>query len=146
MTANRNELETNKEIVRRFLEDIYSTGKLERIGEVCGDDYTWHGEAGPTDKADVHGLEKFREAVAEFKIAMPDATVKIHDMVAEGDRVAVRFTETGTHSGADFAGVPPTGKRIEWSGIGLYRIAGGKLVEEWFNEDSLSIMKQLGAI
>ena len=146
MKENKSGPEANKEIVRRFLEDIYSGGKFELLAEVCDINYTWHGEAGPTDKNEVKGLEKFRGALADFKNAMPDAHVIIHDMIAEGDKVAVRFTETGTHTGDDFAGVPSTGKRITWTGIGIYRIADGKLVEEWFNEDSLGIMKQLNAL
>jgi len=146
MDEEKKALEVNKEIVRRFLIDIYSTGKLELVGEVCGNDYVWHGEAGPTEKNEVRGLENFKEALADFKNALPDAKVTIEDMIAEGDKVVVRITETGTHTGAPFAGVPPRGKRISWTGISIYRIANGKLVEEWFNEDSLSIMQQLSAL
>ena len=146
MGVDMNALEENKKIVRRFLLDIYNTGKIELVGEVCGDDYVWHGEAGPTEKNEVRGLENFKEALSDFKNAMPDAKVTIHDMVAEGDKVVVRITETGMHTGAPFAGVPPTGKRITWTGICIYRIANGKLVEEWFNEDSLSILQQLGGL
>ena len=92
------------------------------------------------------GLENFKEAVADFTKAFPDLKIEIQDMVAEGDRVAVRFTHRGTHTGATFAGIPPTGKRVVWTCNGIYRVAKGKLVEEWFNEDSLAMMKQLGAI
>lgn len=146
MGKDKKTLEANKQMVRRFLLNIYNPGKLEIVGEVCGDEYLWHGEAGPTEKNEVRGLENFKEALADFKNAMPDARVTIHDIIAEGDKVVVRITETGTHIGAPFAGVPPTGKRITWTCICIYRIANGKLVEEWFNEDSLSIMQQLGAL
>jgi predicted ester cyclase len=146
MTGQNNNLEFNKSLVRRFLEEAVSTANLDLFDEICGPDYVWHGEAGPTEKNEVRGLDNFKEAVAEFTKALPDLKVEIQDMIAEGDKVAVRFTERGTHTGAPFAGISPSGKRVVWTCIGIYRVANGKLVEEWFNEDSLAIMKQLGAL
>jgi steroid delta-isomerase-like uncharacterized protein len=145
MASNDKALENNKKLLRRFMEAI-NQRRLDLFDELCGENYIWHGEAGPTALNEVRGRENFKKAVAEFTDAMPDLKVTIHDMVAEGDKVAIRITESGTHTGADFAGVPPTGKRITWDCIGIYRIENGRLVEEWFNEDSLSIKQQLGII
>ena len=105
MPSKSNDLEFNKSLVRRFLVDAVSTGNLDMFDELCGEDYVWHGEAGPTEKNEVRGLNNFKKAVADFTEALPDLKIEIHDMVAEGDKVAVRFTERGTHRGAPFAGV-----------------------------------------
>ena len=147
MSAAKNDLEFNKNLVRRFLMEAVRAGNMHLFDELCGPDYVWHGEAGPTEKNEVRGLENFKEAVADFLNAMPDLrVVEIQDMIAEGDKVAVRFYERGTHTGAPLAGVSPSGNTVTWTCIGIYRIANGKLVEEWFNEDSLAIWRQIGKI
>lgn len=145
MVKKSNSLEKNKELLRRFM-DAINKKRLDLFDELCGEDYIWHGEAGPTALNEVRGRENFKNAVAEFTDALPDLHIDIKDMIAEGDKVAIRITESGTHTGAEFAGVSPTGKRITWGCIGVYRVINGKIVEEWFNEDSLGIMKQLGAL
>ncbi|MCP8314023.1 MAG: ester cyclase [archaeon] len=66
-------------------------------------------------------------------------------MVVEGDKVAVRVTESGTHKG-EFMGIPPTNKKWTVWGIFIDRVAGGKIVEEWGVFDALSWMKQLGLV
>jgi predicted ester cyclase len=65
-------------------------------------------------------------------------------IVAEGDKVVVRGTVSGTHTDADFFGVPASGKRLEWSGIDVSRVVDGKIVERWLNADIMSLMQQLG--
>lgn len=145
MAQNNDSLEKNKELLRRFMEAI-TEKNLDLFDDLCGENYIWHGEAGPTEKNEVRGRENFKQAVEEFTDAMPDLQITIHEMIAEGDKVAVRLTESGTHTGADFAGVPPTGNRITWTCIGIYRVENGRLVEEWFNEDSLGIKQQLGVL
>ena len=139
------DLEKNKELMRRFFQAI-NDKNLDLFDELCGEDYIWHGETGPTELNEVKGRDNFKKAVAEFTDALPDLNITLFDFIAEGDKVVVRFKEVGTHTGAPFAGIPPTGKQITWTGIGIYRIDNGRLVEEWFNEDSLGILKQLGAI
>lgn len=66
-------------------------------------------------------------------------------MLAEGDKVAVRYTGSGTHQG-DFAGIPASGKRVTIKGIDMFRMADGKITEEWLNFDQLSMLQQMGAI
>ena len=77
--------------------------------------------------------------------AFPDLKGSIDDMIAEGDKVAVRFTIQGTHQGV-FRDIAPTGKRITVSGLEIDRCAGGKFVETWLISDRLGMMQQLGAI
>jgi steroid delta-isomerase-like uncharacterized protein len=77
--------------------------------------------------------------------AFPDFAVTVEDAVAEGDKVALRVTIRGTHQGA-LMGTPPTGKPIAISGMSLWRIADGKIVERWESADMLGLMQQLGVI
>ena len=75
----------------------------------------------------------------------PDCEVEVLDVVAEGDRAVVRFSETGTHDGP-FMGIAPTGRRVCNYGIAIYRARDGRLVEEWSVGDRLSLLGQLGAV
>jgi len=145
MGTNNDSLEKNKALALSFFKAI-NEKNLDKFDELCGEDYVWHGEAGPTEKNEVRGRDNFKKAVAEFTEALPDLQIIIDDIIAEGDKVALRFHEIGTHTGADFAGIKASGKSVTWTCIGLYRIADGRLVEEWFNEDSLGILQQLGGL
>jgi len=91
------------------------------------------------------GLENLKKQTSEGFSAFPDAHYTIDDMVAEGDKVAVRCTVTGTHKG-EFMGIPPTNKKVTVWGISIVRIVGGKLVEEWDSYDMLGWMRQLGPV
>jgi steroid delta-isomerase-like uncharacterized protein len=75
----------------------------------------------------------------------PDIQWTLEEMVAEGDKVAARFTMRGTHRGT-FFGVPPTGKAIQVQAMNLYRLSGGKFVEERGQPDLLSLLQQIGAV
>ena len=77
--------------------------------------------------------------------AFPDCQYHAEDVIAEGDKVVVRYTMTGTQQG-DFQGIPPTGKPVKIEGIGIVRIGGGRMQEFWFASDMLGMMQQLGAI
>jgi predicted ester cyclase len=77
--------------------------------------------------------------------AFSDLHLTIDDIIVEGDKVAARFTFSGTHKG-EFLGIPPTNKKVTIWGIWIDRIAGGKFVESWVRYDSLSFMQQLGAV
>lgn len=80
-----------------------------------------------------------------FQNAFPDMKGAVEDVVAEGNKVAVRFSGTGTHQG-EFFGIPPTGKPIKSTGINIFRIEDGKIVEHWNNADDLGVLQQLGVI
>ena len=83
-------------------------------------------------------------ATDPFLEAFPDIEIVIDDQFAEGDRVANRWRDIGTHTGT-FMGIAPTGKRVSFTGISIDRIAGGKVVESWINWDELGLLRQLGA-
>lgn len=132
-------------LVRRFFDEAINAGNLDAFDEFCSPDYVWHGGADPGGLGDVHGLVAFKQAVDAFFTGFPDLKVEILDLLAQGDKAAVRFRESGTHLGA-FVGFPATSRRVTFSGMGIYRAHAGKLVEEWFVDDSRAIFEQIGAI
>jgi steroid delta-isomerase-like uncharacterized protein len=89
------------------------------------------------------GLDGMKQWHTMMSKAFPDMQVKLEDIVAEGDRVACRWTATATHKG-EFMGMPATGKQVTITGIHIDRIAGGKITETWNYSDMVGVMQQLG--
>ena len=121
MEEKEDSIEKNKELFRKFFKAI-DEKKYHLLDELCSKDYTGHWESweyGPDGQSEVRGLENFKKAAASFTEAMPDLRLEIADLIATEDKVVCRWKEMGTHTGAEFAGVPPTGKRIEWKAIGI---------------------------
>jgi predicted ester cyclase len=135
--------EENKAVLRREVEELYNhTGNLDVVEEIFSPDYVSHE---PTS-GEVRGIEGARQFAATFREAFPDLENTIEDMVAEGDKVVMRFRGSGTHDGETEPFGPPTGKRMEITGITIKRLAGGKIVKAWTNFDALGMMQQLGVI
>ena len=133
--------EENKAVARRFVE-VWNLGGTEVIDELAAPNLV---VSYPLFPEEVHGPEAFKQLLAGVYQSFPDLGLRVDDMIAEGDKVAARWTTWGTHQG-DMPGLPATGKRAEWTGITIYRIAGGKVVEERGEEDGLRMLRQLGAI
>lgn len=132
-------LEENKAIVLRFIE-AYNNRNLDYlnlIDEFVASDYV--------DHSNNVGREGLKQLFVMGLNAFPDWKETIEDIVAEGDKVWVRLTYTGTHKG-QFMGLPPTGKKITSKAVDIYRLANGKLVEYWNVTDNVNIFKQVGAI
>jgi len=91
------------------------------------------------------GSEGVKGVVSKFRSGMPDLRVVIEDMIAEGDKVATRYTLEGTHEGELF-GIPPTGQRLSIKSISVERVSDGKIREHWRITDTLDMMQQLGVI
>ncbi|MFQ5553704.1 MAG: ester cyclase [Thermoplasmata archaeon] len=127
----------NKTAVRRFIEEVVNRKKLDVIDEVFAEDVVHHQAT-----REVRGREALREAEAEYLRAFPDETVTIVDEVAEGDRVAVRWTWRGTHAG-EFAGYAPTERLVKTQGIVLIRLADGRIAEMWEYDDQVGFRQQL---
>jgi len=135
--------EENKTVLHREVEELYNhTGNLDVVEEIFSQDYVSHE---PTS-GEVRGIEGARQFAATFRDAFPDLQNTIEDMVAEGDKVAMRFGGSGTHLGETEAFGPPTGKRMEITGITIKRFSDGKIAEAWTNFDALGMMQQLGVI
>ena len=135
------DLEANKALARRFFEEAASQQKVELIDEIFASDYVLHDPANPM----VQDLESFKGFLMGHYAAFPDAKWTVEEVIAEGDRVVVRWTFSGTHQG-ELLGIPPTGKQVSMSGISIYRIADGKIAEEWAVSDVMGFMQQLGVI
>jgi len=133
--------EQNKALARRVLEEAANQRKLELIDELLAPDYVLHDPANPM----VQDRETFKQFLNGHYVAFPDIQWTIEDVVAEGDRVVVRWILTGTHQGP-LMGIPPTGKQVSMWGISIYRIAEGKVAEEWAVADVMGLMQQLGVI
>ena len=135
--------EENKAVVRREMEELFNhTGNLDAADEIIGPDYVSYE---PTS-GETRGIEGAKQFAATYRQAFPDLENTIEDMVAEGDKVVVRFRGRGTHQGETEAFGPPTGKRMEITGITIKRLSEGKIVEAWTNFDALGMMQQLGLI
>ena len=141
VTGDPGDLAANKEILRRTRDDFWNQRDMGAIDELYATNYLGH------DPTGVHGatLEEFKKSNAEFFTAFPDFHLIIDDEVAEGDKIAKRWTVTGTHKGV-FMGIPPTENYITITGINFYRIADGKIVETWWSSDALGMLQQLGVI
>ena len=135
-------IEQNKELVRQMVEQLFNRGNLNLADEFLAPDFVEREELPP-------GIPSNREGVTQLttmlRNAFPDFEATIDDIVAEGDKVVIRQTWSGTHKG-EFMGVPPTGKSVSFGVIDIIRIDGGKFVEHWGQMDTMGMMQQLGAI
>ncbi len=91
------------------------------------------------------GIEGAKVAHRIMLAGFPDYQTMIDDLIAEGDKVVARITMSGTNTGS-FMGMPPTGKHVSFTGIYIARIANGKIVEHWGEEDGVSLLQQLGVL
>jgi steroid delta-isomerase-like uncharacterized protein len=132
--------EENKALVRRFVEEFWNEGNEATADELMAVDAEIHMPTG-----EVVDPDELKGFAATFRGAFPDWHSTFEELVAEGDRVAERWTGRGTHLG-ELQGIPPTGKRVEAPGSVFYRIVGGKIVEFRGQLDMMRIMQQLGAI
>ena len=132
-------IEADRSAVLRVYE-LLNQGEVDPIGDLVSDDYDEHDP--------LPGQGTGREGVLDrfsliSRALAPHFTIE--DVVAEGDRVVVRWTNSGTHVG-EFAGIPPTGRTFTMAGIDIYRVSGGKLCEHWHVVDQLSMLAQLGLL
>ena len=132
--------EENKAIVRRWVE-AFNAGNVDAVDELVTDSYVRHDPNSP----EVHGPEEEKQLIAMYRSAFPDLRFTIEDMVAEGDKVVIRVGISATHKG-ELLGIPPTENRLTLSAIELYRLAEGKIDEQWVQVDTLGMMQQLGVV
>ena len=133
-------IEQNKQLVRRY-QEIYNSNNLDELDEVIAFN-VFMPKIMPNMPS---GLEGAKQVHQTTLLGMPDFHTEIQDLFAEGDKVVARVLMTGTHTG-NFYGIPATGKRVEFTGMFIARIENGRIVEHWGEEDSLSLLKQLGYV
>ena len=123
----------NEALVRRLFEEVWAKGNVAAVDKFMAPDYVEHTEhAVPPGSRP--GRDSVKQRVAMYHDALPDAKITIHDIFGRGDRVAYRWSASGTHLG-EWAGIPPTGLHMTTSGITILRIAGGRCVEGWASLD-----------
>jgi steroid delta-isomerase-like uncharacterized protein len=134
--------EENKAILRRYFEEAWNQGHLAVLDELVAPTYVNHDPAVPGLPPGPAGLKPI---IAGFRAAFPDLQITIDDQIAEGEKVATRYTMRGINSGG-FMGRPPTGRQISVGGMQIERVVDGQIVEHWRKSDDLGMMQQLGAV
>ncbi len=132
--------DANKAIVRRNFEEIWNKENLAVVDELHAPDYVGHIAFGG---GEIQGTAAFKQFVMLQRLAFPDATFTIEDQIAEGDKVATRWTARGTHKGA-FRGIAPSGQAMQITGISIHRFVDGKIQESWDNWDALRMLRGMG--
>jgi steroid delta-isomerase-like uncharacterized protein len=135
------QLEWNKTLVRRLMEDDISQGDEAAAEAIIHPEFFDH--TNPPGMQ--HGLEGHKAIVRLFRSIFPDLEWRIDDLIAAGDKVVARTTMRGTQRG-EFFGIPATGRSVEMQGVHVLRIQDGQIIEHWGNNDDLGLMRQLGAI
>jgi steroid delta-isomerase-like uncharacterized protein len=138
VTGDPGDAEANKALLSRLFDEAFS-GNLDIIDELIAADYVFHDPVSPVQ---VVGTEGYKQHFGMYVIGLPDIQVTLDEMIAEEDRVAARWTLTGTHAG-ELMGIAPTGHRITLAGISMYRVADGQFAETWASYDALGMMQQL---
>ncbi len=140
--------EENKALIMLIFDEALNGGNLDLIDkyftfEPFEDDPSrpsaWPMRTGP------EAIRDAKQQLADLRAAFPDIRWEVHEQIAEGDRVVNRFTVTGTHTGAEFMGIPPSGKRFEMKGLGIDRVVDGVVRQGWDVADTHGLLQQLGA-
>jgi len=131
-------VEQNVALMRRAFETLQSGG-LDATAELLADDFIANLPGLPEQ---LHGRDVWKYGVQAMLEGFPDLRIHIEDIFGAGDRVAVRLRFEGTHSGT-FQGIPPTGRRVTFTSVEIYRMAGDRIAEEWVSPDMLGLMRQI---
>jgi steroid delta-isomerase-like uncharacterized protein len=131
--------ENNKAVVRRLIGEVYNEDDLDAVDELVAPDILNH----PAVAEHQHGIDSFKHVIEWVRDISPDVHYEIDDILAEGDKVAVRMTVSGIHTGP-IRDIPPTGKRFSVDYVHWFRLADGKVAELWAVRDDLSRLEQLG--
>ena len=133
--------QNNAEIVRRFVDEVITEGKIDSAGQYVWEDVV---EQVPLP-GQGPGLEGLKDVLRALRAAFPDIVFSIKEQITEGDKVASRFEWTGTHKG-EFFGVPATDKQVRVWGVVFDRLENGRIKDTRIIMDTLGLMTQLGAL
>ncbi len=138
--ASETAVQSNTEIVREHTQRVFNEHDPDLASEYLAPEVKWHGGLLGT----VEGVANVTEMLRGFSGALPDLHATEQDVVAAGDTVAVRYVVEATHEG-NLLGLEPTGRRVRWDAVDVYRLADGMIVEEWAGDDLAAILYQVGA-
>jgi steroid delta-isomerase-like uncharacterized protein len=130
-----------KELTRYAFDEVWNKGNFDVLDEIMSPDSEFH----VPGWGDIRGPDDFREFASTTRAAFPDFRIEIEEQIAEGDRIATRWTWQGTHRG-EFMGVAPTGQKVTVPGITMGRVSEDGRGDSWILADMLGLLHQLGAI
>jgi len=129
----------SKVLVRRFIDEVFIKGNADAVDKLVTHDFTPHSWGKMPA-----GIEPLKEAIKRVRAGLSEVSMKIEDVIAEEDKVAVRLTARGRHSG-EFMGVPASGKEYTISETHIFHLRDRKISEHWRDADMLGLMRQIGA-
>jgi steroid delta-isomerase-like uncharacterized protein len=132
----------NKTLARRAMDELWTKGNLAAIDQLYSDNCVFHDLGSPED---IRGRDGLRQFAQTYRTACPDLQCTVEDVLAEGDKVALRWISRGSHKG-DLMGIAPTGKQVTFRGVQIQRISNGKIVEEWAGFNTLGALQEIGAV
>ncbi len=130
-----------KQLVRHYIDQIINRKNLAAMDDLCDPMMQWHGGSA----GDFNSRDQLKAAMNSLYAVFPDIQAAEEALFAEGDLIATRWTISATHNTPAF-GAPPTGNRLVWMGIDIFRVEDGKIVEEWAGDDTMALMQQIGAL
>lgn len=136
--ATESGIRSNMDMVREYNQRVFNDHEPGLASAYLAPDATWHGGTLGT----IEGVQNVTAMPSAFIGALPDLYAAEQDMVAIEDTVAVRLVVEATHRG-NLLGIAPTGRRVRWEAIDIYRLANGRIVEEWAADDSTAILHQV---
>src|SRR6266581_5251 len=139
MIASDTSVRSNTETVREYVDRVFNNHDLDQASAYLAPEVKWHGGTLGT----IEGSENVTQMPRGFIGALPDLHAAEQDLVANGNTVAVRYVVEATHQG-NLLGIPPTGRRVRWDALDIFRLADGKIVEEWAGDDTTAILYQIG--
>lgn len=129
--------ETNRETAFRFFDDVWNQQSFDLLDDLCHEEAVFHlGDDLISDLAIV------KQMIAGWFEAFPDSVHTVEDIIAENDKVVVRFSGYGTHLG-EFMEIPATEREFRYTGINIFRFYDGRIAEVWANTDMLGLVQQL---
>lgn len=140
MASSYTELDRNRDLVYRFTEECWNQGNLAKVPEMVAEDCRHHDPVFPHMAA---GTESVQRLIERVRRAFPDVRFTIDHVVCRNDEVEVHWRASATQM-AEFLAIPAQEKRASITGKSVYRVAGGKIVENWAEWNVMSLMKQLG--
>lgn len=131
-------LEQNKAVTRRYIDELWNT-----LNPTVADQIVAANLIGHTENKMFSGLDALKQRIKNLSTQYSNVRFTIEDQIAEGDKVVIRWTMRGTHTGESM-GADARGKQVTVSGTNTFRLADGKIAEIWVNADDLGELKQLG--
>lgn len=132
----------NVTAVRRLFDEVWNKRNVAAVDQILRFDYRHHDPSTPDLGI---GSENYKRIMALYTRAFPDLQLTIDDIVDSGEKVAVRWTATGTHEG-ELNEIAPTRKKVSIAGISILLFEDGKVAEEWVNWDALGMLQEFGVV